>query len=521
MPFSVGAQGGAVDIEPFTTIKSFSPLCYWRMDEASGSLVNSGSAASKNATATALTYSATKIATRSPKTAVTFNGTTAFAEVAAGVIGGVNPTFSIGCWINTTTAIANAALICQNDGTNGNSGFLFKINSGAYLSFQGIHTGGLNDFSFLSEQIAPINDGVNHYVSATVRSDTVIIYVDGIEVGNSGGRLGGTWSATPKIFLGQISGGTQRFAGRMSDAFITSQVLTQADHYRIWRNGMLNDVTPPGANFLDAIEVAAPTAETVLTGYDFSDMTIEPPLEPGKATPVVSHTRGIDSGQSVWYKFPATVGGGRRIKVAADGQNPYFAYNYLELFRDTDGTIEGLELISTSLSYLTGAYYITEPNTSYYVRLRQKDMFPAVLDLTYRYDVPPAAPANNNFANAITIDVTSAGSIVGTTDGASVEFPLETDYWDTGLFTSVWYKFTANATGNITLTDTSGNDSIIVLFENVNNIAEVETVVNTTGAYDGDQPALTTAVTSGNTYHVQISDYANGQAFTLAWTVIT
>lgn len=504
-----------MDIEPFTTIKSYAPLCYWRMDEASGSLINSGSAASKNATATALTYSATKIATRSPKTAITFNGTTAFAEVAAGVIGGVSPTFSIGCWINTTSVAANIAMICQRDGTNGNSGFEFKINSGVYVSFQGVNTSGLNDFSFLSEQLNPLNDGIPHFVSATVRSDTVIIYVDGAEVGNNAGRNGGTWSATPKIFLGQISGGTQRFDGRMSDAFITSQVLTQADHYRIWRNGMINDPTPKGSNFLDATVVPLPTSATTITGLDISDMTIEPPLEPDRATPVVSYTRGVNSLVSAWYKF-TSVAAGDRLRINCYGQTPYFSYHYLELYKDIDGTIANLEHISTGLSYVTSAYKIVEANTTYYARIRPKELFPAVLDMTYTFDTPPAPPANDNFANAILLDVTSAGSIAGTTDGATIQYPLETDYWDTGLYTSVWYKFVAGATGTITLTDTSGNESIIAAWVNCADIVQAEA----DGAIDGDSPSLALPVTSGNTYHIQISDYANGQAFTLDWTTI-
>jgi Concanavalin A-like lectin/glucanases superfamily len=508
MPFAIGGVAAGIDIEPFTTIKSFNPLCYWRMDEASGSLVNSGSAASKNVTVTNLTYNQTKVPTRSPKGSVNFNGTSNTAEVAAGVIGGVNPTFSIGCWIRTTTSAGNAALICQNDGTNGNSGFLFKINSGAYLSFQGITTGGVNDFSFLSEQIADINDGNNHYVGATVTADNVYVYIDGSMVGTPSGRNGGTWSATPKIFLGQISGATQRYAGNMSDAFITTEVLTQADHNRIWRAGMLHSATPTNDNFLDAVEIALPTSETTLTAFTLANNSIEP----GEII--------IDSGKTAWYKFVSTTAG-KRIKMSGDGQNPYFSYHYLELFRDVDGTLANLELVSTSLGYLTNAFYYTEADTTYYVRVRPKDMFPGVLDLTYSYTTPPAPPANDDFADAILIDVTSAGSLAGTTDGASIEFPLETDYWDTGLFTSVWYKFVANATGNITIQDTSGNDSIITLWENMTDIAAVEAQVAGDGAYDGDQPSLTTAVTSGNTYHIQVYDYANGQAFTLDWSTIT
>lgn len=513
MPFAVGNVAGGIDIEPYTTIMRYAPTCYWRMGETSGSLVNSGSAASKNITATNLSYNqSTKPANRSPLGSINFNGTTNTAETAAGIIGGTNPTFSIGCWIWTTDASGIDTLIAQRDGTQG---FRFYIDSGAYLGFTGHTSAGVIDWSFLSEQLNTLNDGIAHYVSATVYSDNVIIYCDGAEVGNYGGRSGGTWSATPKIFLGQTFGPANRYTGFMSDAFITSEILAQEDHHKIWRAGRLHPVTPAGDNFLDAIEITVPVAETTLAAFSLDNSTIEP-NEPGGAD-------NLNTNKTRWFKMSASAGD--RIRFVGEAHSPVFAYHYIDIFKDIDGTIDGLELEVSAVGYNTTAILTPTETATYYIRVRGYNMFAATFNnLLYRYDTPPPQPANDDFADAITIDVTSAGSIAGTTDGASIEFTSptpETDYWDANLFTSVWYKFTANATGNITLTDTSGNDSIIVLFENVNNIAEVETVVNTTGAYDGDQPALTTAVTSGNTYHVQISDYANGQAFTLAWTVIT
>lgn len=515
MPFALGGVAGGMDIEPFTTIKSFNPECYWRMGEASGSLINSGSAASKDITATNLTYNqTTKPANRSPLGSISFNGTTTTAATAAGIIGGVDPTFSIGCWIHTTDGSGIDTLIAQRDGTEG---FKFYIDSGSYLGFIGSATGGGTDWSFLSEQLPLLNDGLPHYVSATVLADNVLIYCDGGEVGNWGGRNGGTWSATPPIYLGQTFGPADRYTGFMSDAFITSEILTQDDHYRIWRAGRLHPTPPSGSNFLDAIEVPFPTSETVLAAFSLDNATIEP-NEPGG-------TSNLNTSNTRWFKL-TSVDAGKRIVFTGNAHSPAFAYHYLDLFKDTDGTIEGLELLNTSIGYTTSAFFNpTEADTTYYVRLRGYNMYTGTFnDLTYKFDTPPAPPANDNFAGAITIDVTSAGNIAGSTDGASIEFttPLpETDYWDSGLLTSVWYKFTANATGNITLQDTSGNDSIIVLFENVANIAAVQTAVNTYNQYDGNSPSLTTAVTSGNTYHVQISDYANGQSFVLDWSVIT
>ena len=509
-----------MDIEPFTTIKSYAPLCYWRMDEASGSLVNSGSAASKNATATALTYSQTKIATRSPKTSVSFNGSTSFAEVAAGVIGGVNPTFSVGCWINTTTS-STKGLICQRDGTNGGSGFEFKLNGGVFLSFQGVTTSGVNDFSMLSEQLSPLNDGIPHYVGATVYSDNVALFCDGVCVGEFGGRNGGTWSATPKIFLGQINGGTERYVGTMSDAFITSQVLTQDDHYKIWRNGMDNDPSAQGSNFLDAVEISVPVSETTLTALDLSDYTIEP-NEPGWMFGLSDDF--LDSGHSAWYKFTST-DAGDRMRISGYGNSPYFSYHYVEAFKDIDGDINNLEFVGQSVGYAPSLSVIVEADTTYYIRLRSYFLYPTVIDLTYEYDTPPPPPANDDFADATLINVTTSGSIAGQLDGSTIEFPLETDNY-TSEPNSIWYKFVADATGDITF-DTAaspGVDMVLQGFDDMT-LADLEADPYMAPWYDNDTGPggtvlMTMSVISGNTYYIQASDFGTLSNFTMSWTDI-
>lgn len=528
MPFSVGAQGGGVDIEPFTSIMRHAPLCYWRLNETSSvALVNSGSlGTARNVTSWGggLAYSQLKIATRSPNTSIGFDGTTTFGEVSGGgAIGGTNPTFSLGCWIRTSTAVSNAALICQRDGTNGGSGFEFKIGVGAYLSFQGVTTSGVNDFSFLSQQLNNLNDNLNHYVSATVRSDTVILYMNGIEVGNFEGRSGGIWSALPKIFLGQISGGAERFNGNMSDAFITSQVLTQADHYKIWRAGMLHAPTSIGSNFLDAITLPHTKALTVTPGFNLNTYTIEPPDEPGQQTPVVSYTRGINSGHSVWFKFPSSAAG-NRLRVTADGRLNS-AYNYIELFKNTNGTIGGLEYIKNSVSYFSVLSHIVAAGETYYVRVRTYYASNTIVDLSYDYVTPPPPPANDNFANAQVINTTVAGQISGALDGSTIEFPLETDDW-TQQPNSVWYKFVADETGSITI-DTALSpdvDMVLEIFENTTLAAIQANPYSAVASNQTSGPALTVLITlpvvAGNTYHIQASDFGTLSNFIMKWSDI-
>jgi hypothetical protein len=525
MPLSVGTAATGMDIEPYSTIMRYAPLCYWRMDESSGSLINSGSAASKNVTVTNLTYSATKIASRSPRTSITFNGTTNTAEVAAGVIGGTNPTFSIGCWINTTTVAANAALMAQRDGTNGGSGFEFKINSGNFLSFQGVTTAGANDFSFLSESLAnELNNGIDHYVSATVHADTVILYMDGYEVGNFAGRAGGVWSATPKMYLGQLNGPTQRFAGRMSDAFITSQVLTQADHYRIWRNGRINTVAPKGSNFLDATTITVPVGATTLTSFDLASYTIEPPLEP-RPLPLPLYTKALDSNHSAWWKFTSTAAGDRmRIDTVSNPAST--AYHYVDIYKSTDGTITGLQEVTDGIGYAISLAVIVEATTTYYVRLRSYRDYPTVVNFTYHYDTPPLPPANDDFINAEVLTITTGGTTTGQLDGSTIEFPLETDNF-TSAPNSVWYKFVADATGNITLdTELTSpfNDMVLQVWENTN-LAAIEADPYGAPWYDNDSGPggtclVTVPVVSGRTYHIQASDFGTLGDFTLRWSDI-
>lgn len=528
MPFPVGAQGGGVDIEPFTSIMRHAPLVYYRMDEASGVLVNSGSTASRNiTTATNLTYGQTKIATRSPKNAITFNGTTTVAETTAGVIGGVNPTFSIGCWIRTTDASGIDTLIAQRDG---GQGFQFYIDSGEYLGFQGVATSGLNDFSMLSSPVRSINDNVNHYVSATVYSNTVILYCDGAEVGNFAGRSGGTWSATPKIFLGQTFGPTERYTGTMSDAFITSQVLTQTDHYRIWRNGMLHAATIANSNFLDAKTISVPVASTTISSFNFNNSTLELPLEPNTravGAPVLSYPKGIDGSKSAWFKF-TSVNAGDRFRYATASVPGGISLCYVEIFKSTNGLITGLQKMTQYVAYdrLFNTLIIPEAATTYYIRMTQYLDFPSIFDFTYHYDTPPPPPANDNFANATTINTTIAGSIAGVLDGSTIEFPLETDNW-TSEPNSVWYKFVADVTGNITF-DTAlsspFNSMVLQAWENTT-LAAIEAspygapwVDKNSGP--GETVLVTVAVVSGRTYHIQASDFGTVGNFVMRWSDI-
>ena len=516
MPFAVGNVAGGIDIEPYTTIMQYAPTCYWRMGETSGSLVNSGSAASKNITATNLSYNqSTKPANRSPLGSISFNGTTNTAETAAGIIGGTNPTFSIGCWIHTTDASGTDTLIAQRDGTQG---FRFYIDSGAYLGFTGHTSAGAIDWSFLSEQLNTLNDGVAHYVSATVSANNVIIYCDGAEVGNYGGRFGGTWSATPKIFLGQTFAAANRYTGFMSDAFITSQVLTQDDHHRIWRAGRLHPVTPSGDNFLDAIEITVPVAETTIAAFSLDNATIEQ-NEPGG-------TDNLNTNKSRWFKMTSTVAGDR-IRFIGDAQTPAFAYHYIDIFKDTDGTIGGLQLETSVVGYDTSAEVNpTEDDTTYYIRVRGNTMFASTFNnLSYFYDTPPPPPANDDFADAITLNTTTSGSIAVVLDGSTIEFPLETDNY-TSEPNSVWYKFVADATGDITFDSaaTPGEDVVLQGFNDMV-LADLEADPYMAPWYDNDSGPggtvlMTMSVISGNTYYIQASGYTTG-GFTMSWTDIT
>ena len=518
MPFAIGTQAVGITEQPLEGILALSPLVYYIMDESSGDLVNSGSEGG-DAVAANLTYSQTAIPERDGGTSISFNGTSSAAVRDGGVIGGVDPVFTAGCWVNLT-GTGTYTLFQQKDGTSSGCGFNLYLSGGIAPTIQGRDQAGNVDFSLSGQSIVTVNDGIPIFISTTVDADFCYLYVNGLMAGVTP-RLGGTWVSTPDIIIGRNESNAQWFAGKMSHIFILDQVLDQGDHYALYRQGMLLGPSPAGDLFSDPI-ILSPTTTPTTTGHTNVDAGVQSGEPAGQHNPETGSDGVYMTNRTLWFKYTTPALFTDAISFITDPTTD----NVVELFKDTDGTLAGLEPIAFDYGVSNDGIIKSslESETDYYFRVDSYADVEGSIDIEIYTYTPPA---NDNFADAITIDVSSGGNVAGTTVNATIEDPLETDNMSGDG--SVWYKFQADATGSITL-DTqlsSPADTALQVWEGT-----ASTVVGDLDwgtPYDSDDDSggsgasliTAMAVTAGNWYFVQVCDYDLGTAFTLRWSDIT
>lgn len=498
MPCAPGIIASAIRIEPYETILEFSPTVYYRLNEASGTLVNSGSTASRDGTGTGLTYGATKIPTRSPKTSVSFTGAS-LVSVTDGVIGGSTPEFSAGIWIKTTDAVSTMHLFQQMDASNSGGGFRIYLVNGTSLRSEGKTSAGVTDWT-LTVGLVDINDGIPILVGLTVTSTLVYLYVNGVYLGSTT-RVGGTWSATSDIFIGGNYDGSADYTGTASDAFITSTPLTQHNWVKIYRNGMINGTAPINDPWGSPIAISGATGSqaTTFTNASFDEDD-------------VVTTTGSLAPNSTWLKYTAS--GNRHIKFSSTGSGNHA----VQLFHQTGTLIGDLVLVDgyTALTSGTMQSYVLTDGEVYYLRVAGYILATGTATVTWLETFPPA---NDNFADATTISVVTSGTTSGTNADSSVETDEPAN--DAGEPFSTWFKFIADQTGNITIDTTgSASDTTLNIFTG-SVLASLVQVAHDDDSGPGSTSLVTFGVTNGVTYHVMVSDYDGGAAYTLNWSDIT
>jgi hypothetical protein len=505
-----GRIASGMRIEPYRTIMEYAPTFYWRMGETSGNLANSGSGLGIGLVNGSAVYNAAKIPSRSPLGSMTLDGVNDYVITSfQGVLTGTTPIYSAGIWIRTTVAAgSNKVIFGQGDGSSV-SGFQITITNGTTINFLGRTTTGV-DFSSSASAVV-VNDDVPILIGLSVDATHAYLYINGAYYARAT-RTGGTYSVTPKVTVGADTAGANLFTGTASDAFIDlGTALTQADWLRIYRNGMLNSASPANDNFLDATTIsgASGTASAVLTGGAR--------VEPGEPTNAVGQ---VAANQSVWFKYV-----GNNTAIRFDSTTGSMTHS-VALYRQDGTDISGLTFLEGYTAFPTSSAYgwYLETGETYYVRVSPFLIGEATVTLNWATITPPA---NDRLANASTISVVTSGSVVGNTTDSTLEDPNETAAIS-GEGRSVWYKFQADATGNITL-DTQVSDpadTIIAVWSGTAGTTINDLDWDTPTFSDDDSGVngtslVTFAVTNGTWYYVQISDYDGGTSFTLSWSDIT
>lgn len=143
--------------------------------------------------------------------------------------------------------------------------------------------------------------------------------------------------------------------------------------------------------------------------------------------------------------------------------------------------------------------------------------------MTWASPAMAAPPANDLFADATVIT-----GLTGTTSGSNVDATeefAEAATCQANAPTSIWFRWTAPATGTVTI-DTAGSAIDTVLSvrtgDTVGSSTEVPGVCNDDTPAGGLTSRVTFAVTWGTTYRIRVSGYqAATGAYTLNWSLAT
>jgi hypothetical protein len=248
----------------------------------------------------------------------------------------------------------------------------------------------------------------------------------------------------------------------------------------------LNIAPPPPANDNFANQIAL-TGEIATTKGSNSGATGEVG-EPTQSGPI----------NSAWWSWTAPTSGVYNIDTRGSNFD-----TYLSVYDGSD--LPNLTLIGanddaggslTSLVSLNAT-----AGTTYRIAV---DGFSSITG-AIQLNIAPPPPANDNFANRITLTGDSANA-TGTNRGATGEVgePAQS-----GITNSVWWTWTAPTTGNYTFdTIGSGSDTYLSLFTGTN-LPSLALVAADDDGGGNFTSRITQSVTAGTTYQIAVDGWAN------------
>ena len=220
---------------------------------------------------------------------------------------------------------------------------------------------------------------------------------------------------------------------------------------------------------------------------------------------------GEPGGASIWYTIYAPYAGTIHVDLAgSDFDTVVAAY--------TGSSVSALTPLAGGPE-ATGIDFAVADRSWYTIAVDGRSGATGHLVVNWTYAQGPRAPRppNDDFASAQDV-AGDAGAVTGTTAGATVE-TCDQFLDDGGIGVSVWYRWTAPASGAATF-DTAGSaiDTILEVWDACPNSP------STLYAYNDDTGASTTtsritfAAAGGATYFIRIDSRSEG-SFALAWSL--
>lgn len=210
-------------------VLALSPLAYWRMGEASGTLDNAEGTATYDAfTTNAPTYGVTGLLTGDPDTALSFAaGSSQYAQTN-GALPAIGPNFSLAAWINVTSLSADRMVLSQQ------SNAFLRVYSTGQLEFHWVDAGAVG--RNLATVGSDITTGQTYFIVGLYDGTRAKLYINGSTAAQSveltsGGVPSAIWH------IARHATAILSFDGAIDEVAIFDSVLSDADISNLWAIG--------------------------------------------------------------------------------------------------------------------------------------------------------------------------------------------------------------------------------------------------------------------------------------------
>lgn len=170
-----------------STILADTPTAYYRFNESSGTsaLDSSGNSNTATINTSGITYGVAGALTNDPNKAFTFDGSTGYVDVPAGLSPTGLTTFSVECWFNTSGFGSNSRLVANGHTDSDHNGFQLYFN-GSRIEFEV----GNGSVQANASAVAGISNGTWYHIVGVYDGINILIYQNAVQT------VGGSFSTT-------------------------------------------------------------------------------------------------------------------------------------------------------------------------------------------------------------------------------------------------------------------------------------------------------------------------------------
>ena len=219
--------------------------------------------------------------------------------------------------------------------------------------------------------------------------------------------------------------------------------------------------------------------------------------EPGEPDP------GFLAGNSVWWTWTAPVSGQLTVTTAGSSFDTMLTVC-------TGNTVSNLTVLGFNDNYANASTFTCHVigGTAYQIAVDGAGGATGNIQLNLSLGVNQLPPINDHFASRILLNGTHLANVMGSTRGATAELG-EPFHADAVGFKSVWWTWTAPASGGLTLTtQNSAIDTLLAVYTGSALTNLVFVAGNDEDPFGaGYVSRVTCNVTSGTTYQIAIDGY--------------